>query len=199
MKFKPTEETANLLKPFAVHWHGHPNMTWRENVSQVIMGIYEQYPRAYCIVDNTDEPKFTPEFIEVLRRNLGCDIIPVEMLASLLAEFVAWLNTQQDGEALSVEDLVFEHDLRPEELLPTLLAIFVKHWPHLIVEQHILRELFVYKDKDAKDAWDKYGYSDKHKNSMIHIIFGEGEFTLVVDQRKGNIIIDDVISRFGLP
>jgi hypothetical protein len=67
-----------------------------------------------------------------------------------------------------------------------------------------LREVFVYHDEQAFQSWDRLGADATNANQMIHLLAGDGQFTIVVDS------LEDVSSasivrelrdrlRFGMP
>ncbi len=45
-------------------------------------------------------------------------------------------------------------------------------------------ELFVYRDVDAARAWDEHGAIPELANTMIHLLIGPSELTVVVDDPK---------------
>jgi len=44
-----------------------------------------------------------------------------------------------------------------------------------------MKEIFVYQDEETADRWDDAGASPELEDTMIHIIRGQGEVFLVVD------------------
>jgi hypothetical protein len=46
-----------------------------------------------------------------------------------------------------------------------------------------LREIFVYRDLDAADAWDRDGAVPEDANTMVHLIADEGLITMIIDEK----------------
>jgi hypothetical protein len=46
-----------------------------------------------------------------------------------------------------------------------------------------VEELFVYRDANSADLWDKYGAIPEAENSMVHVIYDDGLITAVIDDR----------------
>jgi hypothetical protein len=55
-----------------------------------------------------------------------------------------------------------------------------------------LREIFVFRDLDAADAWDRDGAVPEVSNSMVHLIADEGLITMVVDEKDA--LMDEIRS-----
>ena len=44
-----------------------------------------------------------------------------------------------------------------------------------------LREIFVYRDEDARQKWDELGADPSHANTMVHLLISSSTLTVVVD------------------
>jgi hypothetical protein len=44
-----------------------------------------------------------------------------------------------------------------------------------------LREIFVYRDEDARQTWDDLGADPSHANTMVHLLISSSTLTVVVD------------------
>jgi hypothetical protein len=44
-----------------------------------------------------------------------------------------------------------------------------------------VEELFVYRDANAAELWDKHGAVAVARNSMVHVIYDDGLITVVID------------------
>lgn len=49
------------------------------------------------------------------------------------------------------------------------------------------RELFIFRDLEARDAWRRVGGADENFNTMIHLLAGPDDLTVVVDEPVGEI------------
>ncbi len=50
-----------------------------------------------------------------------------------------------------------------------------------------MRELFIYRDSQSADIWDRLGAVESAENSMIHLIQDEGQLTVVIDRPSPEI------------
>lgn len=82
-----------------------------------------------------------------------------------------------------------------------------QRWPHAEFENGLsgdkyhhfwqipfgeIEEIFVYRDRDSADRWDRDGAIPEVYNTMIHIIADEELITLVVDERDA--LIEEIIA-----
>jgi hypothetical protein len=54
-----------------------------------------------------------------------------------------------------------------------------------------VEELFVYRDANSAELWDKHGAIPAAENSMVHILYDEGLITAVIDDRTAEM--EDII------
>jgi hypothetical protein len=59
-----------------------------------------------------------------------------------------------------------------------------------------LDELFVYRDHQAREAWELRGAVPENRNTMVHLLTDPGQITIVVDERDAemNALIDAIRS-----
>ena len=82
-----------------------------------------------------------------------------------------------------------------------------QRWPHAGFENGIsgdryhhfwqipfgdIEEIFVYRDSDSADRWDKEGAIPELFNTMIHIIADQDMITVVVDERDA--LIEEIVA-----
>lgn len=94
-------------------------------------------------------------------------------------------------------------DIRiPNRVGPKSVEVAVRairqQWPRAVVENGTttarydyfwqipfgdVEELFVYRDANSAELWDKCGAITEAENSMVHLICDEGLITVVIDDR----------------
>src|SRR6266545_2687277 len=67
-----------------------------------------------------------------------------------------------------------------------------------------LREVFVYRDEQAFDSWERLGADATNVNQMVHVLASTGQFTMVVDSLQEASMASLVRGlsdrlRFGMP
>lgn len=81
-----------------------------------------------------------------------------------------------------------------------LIRILIQdHWPQMVYEideRDDAIDLFVYKNEEAKKAWDEDGWSKENDTTMIYIIFElkSTQISVTIDDHKKNRhIVEDII------
>jgi hypothetical protein len=98
------------------------------------------------------------------------------------------------------EDIIIElPGVPPEVALPAAVRYLLDRWPAAIMQDgdtarrfdrfsevdfgH-LREVFVYRDEQAFDSWERLGADPSNANQMVHLGASDGQFTIVVDESQ---------------
>lgn len=102
------------------------------------------------------------------------------------------------------EDIIIPlPDVSPSVTMPAAVRYILDQWPAAVMQDgdtaqrfdsfaamgfgH-LREVFVYRDEQAFQSWERLGADATNSNRMIHLLASPGQFTIVVDS------LDDVSS-----
>lgn len=94
-------------------------------------------------------------------------------------------------------DIVINSDIPIADSLMRLLI--QDHWPQMVYEidgRDDAVDMLVYKNEEAKKAWDEEGWSKENDTTMIYIIFDKSstEISLTIDDHKKNIhIVEDIV------
>jgi cell fate (sporulation/competence/biofilm development) regulator YlbF (YheA/YmcA/DUF963 family) len=118
------------------------------------------------------------------------------------------------------EDIVIElPDLAPSVTLPAAVRYLLDGWPTAVTQDADtgrrfdrfaemdfgnLREVFVYRDEEAFDSWERLGAEASNANQMIHLLASAGSLTIVVDDLQ-DIVSASIVRglrdrlRFGMP
>jgi hypothetical protein len=118
------------------------------------------------------------------------------------------------------EDIIIQlPDVPPSVAMPAAVRYILDQWPAAVMQDGDtarrfdsfatmgfgqLREVFVYRDEQAFESWERLGADATNANQMIHLLAGDGHFTIVVDS------LEDISSasivhglrdrlRFGMP
>lgn len=82
----------------------------------------------------------------------------------------------------------------------SLIRLLIQdHWPQMtyeIDEREDAVDMLVYKDEEAKKAWDEEGWSKENDTTMIYVIFDKPstEISITIDDhRKNKYIVEDMI------
>jgi hypothetical protein len=72
-------------------------------------------------------------------------------------------------------------------LLEFVRRYFRAVWPDSVTDDRYVSEghLFVYRDREAQEAWDREGGEDRNMDSMVQLVLGADSFTLVVSHLPG--------------
>ena len=84
----------------------------------------------------------------------------------------------------------------PSATMPAAVRYVIDRWPAAVMQDgdtarrfdsfaamdfgH-LREVFVYRDEQAFDSWERLGADVTNANQMVHLLASVGQFTIVVD------------------
>jgi hypothetical protein len=94
-----------------------------------------------------------------------------------------------------------------ESSVKVAVSVIQRKWPRAVFENgetgeryndirkipfEDLREIFVYRDLDAADTWDRDGAVPEDANTMVHLIADEGLITMVVDEKDA--VMDEIRS-----
>jgi hypothetical protein len=118
------------------------------------------------------------------------------------------------------EDILIQlPGVMPSVTMPAAVRYVLDRWPSAVMQDgdtgrrfdsfaamdfgH-LREVFVYRDEQAFESWERLGADATNANQMIHLLVSPGHLTIVVDS------LEDVTSasivrglgdrlRFGMP
>lgn len=82
-----------------------------------------------------------------------------------------------------------------------LIRLLVEdHWPQMVHELMTCPDgtidLFLYKNEDAKKAWDEEGWSEANDETMIYVILAKDakEISITIDDDRANqLIVDDIV------
>lgn len=118
------------------------------------------------------------------------------------------------------EDIVIElPDLAPSVTLPAAVRYLLDGWTAAVTQDADtgrrfdrfaeidfgnLREVFVYRDEEAFNSWDRLGADVSNANQMIHLLASVGRLTIVVDDLH-DIVSASIVRglrdrlRFGMP
>ena len=98
---------------------------------------------------------------------------------------------------------------------PMAIDLATRHlrmrWPNAVFEDAVngtlfskyadlpfrfLREIFVYRDEDARQKWDELGADPSHANTMVHLLVSSSTLTVVVDSLDANMkeVVDAIES-----
>jgi len=96
-------------------------------------------------------------------------------------------------------DIVVEHVLAEKATLENIVKIVKEWWPDLVTENDE-SGFFIYKNNEAKESWDKCGWSEVNDKTMIYVIYSGGQgtedgMTFVIDDNKENISIVNAIKQ----
>lgn len=118
------------------------------------------------------------------------------------------------------EDIIIQLlGVAPSATMPAAVRYVLDRWPAAVMQDGDtarrfdsfaamgfgqLREVFVYRDEQAFQSWERLGADATNANQMIHLLADPGQFTIVVDD------LEDVSSasivrglcdrlRFGMP
>ena len=102
-------------------------------------------------------------------------------------------------------DVKFDVNGPSDVILDVCTKAILTHWPAAVL-QHAetaerfssynavafsrLKELFVYRDDAAFDAWVRHGADSSNANTLVHLVYDPGRLTVVVDDPK-----DDATAR----
>lgn len=95
------------------------------------------------------------------------------------------------------EDIIIQlPGVAPSVTMPAAVRYVLDRWPAAVMQDgdtarrfdrfaemdfgH-LREVFVYRDEQAFDSWDRLGADVTNADQMIHLLASAGQFTIVVD------------------
>ena len=95
------------------------------------------------------------------------------------------------------EDIIIQlPGIAPSVAMPAAVRYVLERWPAAVMQDgdtarrfdsfdamdfgH-LREVFVYRDEQALDSWDRLGADATNADQMIHLLASAGQFTIVVD------------------
>lgn len=83
-------------------------------------------------------------------------------------------------------DIVF--NIAPTPALKDFILRYVKGvWPKMQVEKvPDVDEWFFYKDRVAMKSWDDWGCIDENDDTMVHLLYGDDRFTMVVAGSDGS-------------
>lgn len=70
--------------------------------------------------------------------------------------------------------------LPPTVVLAVATRCICRHWPQAIIDTDA-DEVFVYRDQEAFDSWERLGADGSNVNTMFHLIADETTLTVVVD------------------
>ncbi len=81
-----------------------------------------------------------------------------------------------------------------------LIRLLVEdHWPQMVHELMVCPDgtidLFLYKDEEAKKAWDEEGWSETNDETMIYVILAKEskEISITIDdEQKNQFIVEDI-------
>lgn len=94
-------------------------------------------------------------------------------------------------------------DIHIESKIPiadNLIRLLIQdHWPQMVYEineRDDTIDLFVYKNEEAKKAWDEEGWSKENDTTMIYVILeskGTQISVTIDDHKKNRHIVEDII------
>lgn len=118
------------------------------------------------------------------------------------------------------EDITIQlHGVAPSVTMPAAVGYVLDRWPEAVMQDGDtgrrfddfaamdfgnLREVFVYRDQQAFDSWERLGADASNANQMVHLLVSVGNVTIVVDslQDIGSASIVRGLRdrlRFGMP
>jgi hypothetical protein len=117
------------------------------------------------------------------------------------------------------EDVIIQlPDASPSVAMSAAVRYVLDRWPAAVMQDDTarrfdsfatmdfghLREVFVYRDEQAFQSWERLGADATNANQMIHLLAGDGQFTIVVDSLKdagSESIVRGLCDRlrFGMP
>lgn len=102
------------------------------------------------------------------------------------------------------EDIIIQlPDVPPSVAMPAAVRYILDQWPAAVMQDGNtarrfdsfaamgfgqLREVFVYRDEQAFESWERLGADATNANQMVHLLASPGQLTIVVDS------MDDVRS-----
>ena len=118
------------------------------------------------------------------------------------------------------EDIIIQlPGVAPSVTMPAAVRYVLDRWPAAVMQDgdtarrfdsfatmdfgH-LREVFVYRDEQAFDSWERLGADATNADQMIHLLASVGQFTIVVDNLQDMCAASIVRGlcdrlRFGMP
>jgi hypothetical protein len=95
------------------------------------------------------------------------------------------------------EDIIIQlPEVPPSVMMPAAVRYVLDRWPAAVMQDGDtarrfdtfaamdfgnLREVFVYKDEQAFQSWERLGADATNANQMFHLLASVGQFTIVVD------------------
>lgn len=91
-------------------------------------------------------------------------------------------------------DVLLPCPIDAEDALRLATRVVRQAWPaavmenantgDLLQEPHGLDQVMLYKDVKARDSWEQLGADESNANTMIYVLVGPVQLTLVVDDAK---------------
>jgi hypothetical protein len=87
----------------------------------------------------------------------------------------------------------------PHDALSILRQEVLKIWPFCTERAENEQEVFFYKNEAIETLWETSGLCAETQDTMLYVIFADGEMTIVVDEDKGDskTILDAIREKFG--
>jgi len=98
------------------------------------------------------------------------------------------------------EDITIQlPSVAPSVTMPAAVRYVLDRWPEAVMQDGDtgrrfdsfaamdfgnLREVFVYRDEQAFDSWERLGADPSNANQMIHLLVSVGHLTIVVDSLR---------------
>jgi hypothetical protein len=87
-------------------------------------------------------------------------------------------------------DLTVPSKFPPDQTLVEAIKAIESVWGTSVVEIDSPIEVFVYRSKEAAEAWDAEGWNKQYATSMVDLmIVDPGELTFVVDNNEDSVLL----------
>jgi hypothetical protein len=92
-------------------------------------------------------------------------------------------------------DITVPTKFDPKQTIVEAIKAIESVWGTSVIEVDVSAETFVYRSKEAAEAWDAEGWTEQYGSSMINLLpIGNtpGEFTFIIDNNEDNILLNIV-------
>jgi len=98
------------------------------------------------------------------------------------------------GENMQIHgcDLTIPTKFNSDDTLAHAVNAIRKIWGTVIIEIDSPPEIFVYRSKEAADAWEAHGWNKKYSKDMVHLIVSlehPGVMTMVIEDDKDETLL----------